>query len=240
MGIEKDERVCKYLNEIISKVRNKESHEEIKLELISHIEELYDSYVKSGMGKDEAIRNSITQMGNADIIGEKLDKVHRGNLEWGIVVATVLMSFIGIFTAIFIGISGEITHYNQNSCRNMIISTLIGITLAMALYKFDYRELKKYSIHILIGTNLLMILSILFSNYVNGSKYITIMSISINITPIYLFLMSICLPGILQNIKLKGTIDYLKLIGSYIIPIVLIAMIPDIFYTFYRKHIYDI
>ena len=24
-----------------------------------------------------------------------------------------LMSFIGIFTAIFIGISGEITHYNQ-------------------------------------------------------------------------------------------------------------------------------
>ena len=37
----------------------------------------------------------------------------------------------------------------------MIISTLIGITLAMALYKFDYRELKKYSIHILIGTNLL-------------------------------------------------------------------------------------
>ncbi|MBU5270491.1 permease prefix domain 1-containing protein [Clostridium cochlearium] len=153
MGIEKDERVCKYLNEIISKVRNKESHEEIKLELISHIEELYDSYVKSGMGKDEAIRNSITQMGNADIIGEKLDKVHRGNLEWGIVVATVLMSFIGIFTAIFIGISGEITHYNQNSGRNMIISTLIGITLAMALYKFDYRELKKYSIHILIGTN---------------------------------------------------------------------------------------
>lgn len=231
MGIEKDKRVCKYLNEIISKVRNKESHEEIKLELISHIEELYDSYVKSGMGKDEAIRNSITQMGNADIIGEKLDKVHRGNLEWGIVVATVLMSFIGIFTAIFIGISGEITHYNQNSGRNMIISTLIGITLAMALYKFDYRELKKYSIHILIGTNLLMILSILFSNYVNGSKYITIMSISINITPIYLFLMSICLPGILQNIKLKGTIDYLKLIGSYIIPIVLIAMIPDIFYT---------
>ncbi|SNV72351.1 hypothetical protein [Clostridium cochlearium] len=85
-----------------------------------------------------------------------------------------------------------------------------------------------------------MILSILFSNYVNGSKYITIMSISINITPIYLFLMSICLPGILQNIKLKGTIDYLKLIGSYIIPIVLIAIIPDIFYTFYRKHIYDI
>lgn len=233
VGIEKDERVCKYLNEIISKVRNKEAHEEIKLELISHIEELYEAYVESDMEKDEAIRNAIAQMGNADIIGEKLDKVHRGSPEWGIVVATILMSFIGIFTAIFIGINSNITHYNKNSGRNMIIFVLIGITLAMALYKFDYRKLNKYSTHIFIGTNLFMILSILFSNstYINGRKYITIMSISINITPIYLFLMCICLPGILQNIKLKSKIDYLKLIGSYIIPIVLIAMIPDVFYT---------
>lgn len=231
MGIEENERVCKYLNEIILKVRNKEAHEEIKLELISHIEELYEGYVESGIEKDEAIRNAIAQMGNADIIGEKLDKVHRGSPEWGIVVATALMSFIGIFTAVFIGISGEVTHYNKNNGRNMIISVLIGITLAMALYKFDYRKLKKYSTHIFIGTNLLMVLSILFSNYINGSKYITIMSISINITPIYLFLMCICLPGILKNIKLKGSIGYLKLIGSYIIPIVLIAMIPDTFYT---------
>lgn len=189
VGIEKDERFCKYLNEIISKVRNKEAHEEIKLELISHIEELYEAYVESDMEKDEAIRNAIAQMGNADIIGEKLDKVHRGSPEWG------------IFTAIFIGINSNITHYNKNSGRNMIIFVLIGITLAMALYKFDYRKLNKYSTHIFIGTNLLMVLSILFSNYINGSKYITIMSMSINITPIYLFLMCICLPGILKNIK---------------------------------------
>ncbi|TCO74755.1 FtsW/RodA/SpoVE family cell cycle protein [Marinisporobacter balticus] len=70
-----------YLSQVCSYIKYKEAHEEIKLELNSHIQDIADEYIEDGFSQDEGIKNAIHRMGIAEEVGKKLHLAHKGTPE---------------------------------------------------------------------------------------------------------------------------------------------------------------
>ncbi|WP_027624738.1 FtsW/RodA/SpoVE family cell cycle protein [Clostridium lundense] len=226
MGIKENRIVEEYIDNVLSEIKNKEVHEEIRMEITGHIEDLYETYLEEGLTSEEAIKKAILEMGEAKLIGEKLNKIHKGKIEWGIVIPSIIMCCFGIFLMFFM------MDYNRYFNKTMGIKTvvwwIIGLTFAVILYKFDYRRIKKHCTKIFVGANLIVFFQLFFGSTINGVRiFIKIGSFSMNITSLYLFLMCIALPGVLEKIKLKKNKQIFYLIAVYAIPSFLIMLMPS-------------
>lgn len=225
MCLKESEKVNEYINKVLLNIKNKEVHEDIKNELICHIEDLFYDFKKLGLNKEQAVKKAVENMGDAYSIGQDLNKIHKGSPDWFLTILTFIMGLMGIFLCVFINNTAKIN--SNNNVKVMIASFFIGITLAIALYKFDYRKLKKYATYMFIVVNILMFLSMLFGNIINGSIHAK----GIDFSYLYVFLICICLPSVLNGIKLKGFISYTKFIAIYLVPILLLGLIPNLIYT---------
>lgn len=227
MGIKGDKTVEEYLDKVLLEIKNKEVHEEIRLEITGHIEDLYETYLEEGLTSEESIKKAVLEMGEAQLIGERLNKIHKGKIEFGIVIPSILMCFFSIFLMFFM------MDYNRYFNKAMGIRTvvwwIIGLAFAVILYKFDYRRIKKHCTKIFIGANLIVFFQLFFGSTVNGVRtFIKIGSFNMNITSLYLFLMCIALPGVSEKIKLKKNKHIFYLIAVYSIPSFLIMIMPSI------------
>ncbi|WP_426454372.1 permease prefix domain 1-containing protein [Paenibacillus sp. S-38] len=81
------EEVQDYLNQVCSKVRAREVHQEIREELISHIEELVLTKEADGSSKEKAVPWALRQMGDPAQVGGELHKIHRPRLNWVLLAA---------------------------------------------------------------------------------------------------------------------------------------------------------
>lgn len=226
MGIKGDKRVEEYLDKVLSEIKNKEVYEEIRLEITGHIEDLYETYLEEGLTSEEAIKKAILEMGDAKLIGEKLNKIHKGKIELGIVIPSILMCFFGIFLMFFMVDYNR--YFNKTMGIKTIMSWIIGLVFAIMLYKFDYRKIKKHCTKIFIVTNLIVFFQLFFGSDINGLRiFIQMGNFSANITSIYLFLMCITLPGVLEKIKEEKNKKIFYLIAVYAIPSFLIMIMPS-------------
>ena len=105
----------KFINTVLSHVKFKYDHREIETELLEHIEDIFEDLVSQGVEEDEAGKLAVEFMGNADEIGEGLNKEHGAVIGtiWRVLRALVLfMIIINIIPVLNIGI--------------MFISTVFG------------------------------------------------------------------------------------------------------------------
>ena len=74
-----------FLEKVCNEIRYKPIRKEISEELENHIEEAKEEYMHKGKSEEEAINRAIDDMGDAEIIGKTLNKIHRlaENLEKG-------------------------------------------------------------------------------------------------------------------------------------------------------------
>jgi len=192
-------KIESYINEICSYVRYKKARQEIRIELLDHLEEKITEEIALGMQLDAAEEKAISQMGSAEIIGKQLNESHREVPEWGLLILAVLFSFIGLLTAYFIesnGIGlGEVDFYKS------ILFNLLGYVTIGALYLFDYRNLEKYAKHIYIGITLVLIFQLLMGVAISGQiRWIHVIFLNIDITELSLFLYTIALAKILKDL----------------------------------------
>ncbi|GAA0724014.1 FtsW/RodA/SpoVE family cell cycle protein [Clostridium malenominatum] len=221
------EVVREYIESLLKEVKNKEVHEEITLEILSHIEERYEDALERGLNSEEGILESIKAMGSPEEAGQRLNIVHKGKIEWGIVIPSILMCCIGVFLMFFM------VGYDENFSRNMALRTVIysvmGVIFAVLLYKFDYRKMERHCLKIFIGANLLLLFSVFWGNKIHGVKrFFTIGNSSIDIIQVFLFLICLSLPGVLKEVKDKGTRTLIYLIGIYGVPSSLLFLMPSV------------
>ncbi|WP_315114407.1 FtsW/RodA/SpoVE family cell cycle protein [uncultured Clostridium sp.] len=225
MRIGEDKRVKEYLHNLLLEIKNKEVHEEIELEITGHIEDLYETYVDEGLGGEEAIKKAILEMGDAKGIGEKLNKIHKGKVEWSIVIPSILMCLFGIFLMFFM--VGYVNNFPQIMAEKTVVSSIMGFIIAVILYIFDYRKIKKYCGKIFIAANLILLIQLLFPPINGAKKFITIGPITISTLQVYLFLICVSLPGVLEDVKAKNNKVLFRLLAIYAIPSLLIFLIPS-------------
>ena len=101
--------VDEYVNNVCGLVKNKKVHENIKEELLSHIEEIIEEAVADGKSEEEAINCALLQMGSFDIVGSSLNKVHKAAPDWILLLMTSVFIIFGIFTLGFMGMNNALS-----------------------------------------------------------------------------------------------------------------------------------
>lgn len=199
MGIMNHQKVLEYINEVCSHIKNKKVHEEIKLEITGHIEEIASDLVDSGETEDIAIEKAVNQMGDAEIVGRQLHKIHKPEPEWSVLAITILFSGLGLILMYLIESKGALP-YNDQIFRRTAISTFIGLLAAGGFYFFDYRRLLVYSKYIYIGT----ILALIFVVF-RGSTWLGIGTIYTNLMTPSPLLSIIALSGLYDRLDWKDS-----------------------------------
>lgn len=225
MGLNNNEIIEEYIKNVCSLVKNKDAHEEIKLELENHILELSDELISKGMNEGEATEKAIAQMGDAAVVGSQLNKTHNGSPDWKLLIITLLLSGFGLLSMFFIKISGLASEgvFLKNLCY-----FALGIVIVIALYYFDYRKVCKYSKYIYIATLFFTLLATFTGPQSNGRVHLSIFFIVWNFIDLSVFIFMISLCGIFSNWDWSKIQNKLKGIILLALPLFLMILTPSI------------
>lgn len=124
------ERIEEYLKTAGEQIRWKRAKEPLMRELRCHLLEQRDEYIRSGMSEEEAERQAVQQMGDAETVGQELDGVHKPTPQWGLLI---MVGIVSLFGCALRGFDGRAAVY-----------TLLGFALMLGLYFLDYTFLAKH------------------------------------------------------------------------------------------------
>ncbi|WP_240418196.1 FtsW/RodA/SpoVE family cell cycle protein [Paenibacillus periandrae] len=240
-----EEAVRQYLKKVCKQVNARELHPEIKLELQSHIQELVEEQMSSGLGRDQAIEIAIRQMGDPLLVGDQLNKAHKARIDWSLLGLIAIFIGIGILAMYAV----ELVSYRDYSYfMNKITYSIIGIICMLGLCFWDYRKLLPYSkaLYIIILLGMGWVLQ--FGQQVNGAPYFSLGFIRFDFLAISPFLLILCLAGIMasrweqQGYPLKLAVyvlipSVLYTVGSSIISLMIYLAGFSIMYLSLRKHL---
>ena len=129
-----------FLNNVCKEIKYEPAKKSISEELELHIKEIKEDYINDGLDEKTAEEKAVHQMGSAEEIGKSLNKIHRPQLDWKLLILIgILMGF-----SLFISILKESTG-NDTYLVSTISYMVIGFIISIGIYLSDYRNLKKHS-----------------------------------------------------------------------------------------------
>lgn len=199
--ITQNEGVVRYLEQVCRHIRARDVHNDIRAELVGHLEELVDVMVtKEGLSEDQAIHRAIQQMGDPDQIGGQLHQVHKPRTEWGLIA--LIAVFIGIGLLAMYAVQLVVDERFSMIVSNTLLHVSIGVVVMIAFYFLDYRKLQRYSWHLYGFTIFLLLCAELRGHQVNGrSGWIYIGGYFIDVYSFTHYLFIIAIAGIILSSK---------------------------------------
>ena len=88
-------QIKEFLNTVCEQIKYKPIRNSISEELENHIEESKENYIRDGLEEKEAEEKAIVQMGNAEEIGKKLNKIHKPKLDWKLLIILIVLLGFG-------------------------------------------------------------------------------------------------------------------------------------------------
>lgn len=239
-------QIKEFLNAVCEQIKYKPIRNSISEELENHIEESKENYIEEGMQEEEAEEKAIAQMGNAEEIGKKLNKIHKPKLDWKLLIILIVLLGFGFLVAFTR--ETKIVSYKFDFIARYISSAIVGGILSIFIYFIDYTKIKKYSNIFYIIATLFMVYSLLFGIKINGLSYIYFSLITFSPVIIAMPLYIIAFVGFIneekqykKNIIILNrdiNLKLLKIISLSIISIIILAIIPSITSAFMLGLIY--
>lgn len=162
--------INEFLNEICKEIKYEPARKGIAEEIRLHVQELKEDYMSSGMQEQEAEEKAISQMGIAEEIGKKLNKIHRPKLDWKLLLLILILIGFGLIVSVL----KDSTMHNNLAVRQMMYLPE-GLILGVFIYFFDYRKLKSCSNLIyVIASGILILATTGMAHYINGNLFIDI------------------------------------------------------------------
>lgn len=176
-----------YLQTVLEQIRCKKAHELIRQEMEVHLEEQICDYMAEGMTRDEATEAAVKDMGDPVETGVELDRIHRPQMEWNMLLLVIGISIGGLLIRHFIG--RECEPIGNYSWFDNFAVTMMGISLMILIYKIDYTWIGIYAK--IIGTVfcvlfLLVLLQVRSIDGVRGYVHLGVLNFSI-VLMLYLF-----------------------------------------------------
>lgn len=215
-------KILAYINDICAQIKDREVHQDIKLELKAHLQEIIDDYLSGGLTENEAVSKAIAQMGNADAIGKQLNKVHKPKPEWSILTLSIIFVSIGLIAMYYIEKQGLLAAATIPIFIKGVVFAFAGAVIAVVLYRFDYRKMEPYSRYIYLFTAIILAVLVIPGNRINGKLYLNIGVIYIDIAEIIPLMFSIALAGIFNKWVWNEPKKFLMGLSVCIAPLVLI------------------
>lgn len=231
-------KIKEFLDSVCDEIRYKPITADISEELELHIEEGKQYYIENGFSEIEAEEKAVSNMGNAEEIGKRLNKIHRPKLDWILLIlVSILVSFGILMSYVTLKRTENFGRFGKH-----IGVLIIGIIFGIFVYRLDYRKIKKYSLHIYIATSIIIIFCRILGYSINGVN-LYIRGVDIPYFCLYMYL--IAFAGFVSNlkidkifnfeykkIKVKINLDLLKIIVLSILSIFLINSVSGVPRTF--------
>ncbi|NLT94945.1 MAG: FtsW/RodA/SpoVE family cell cycle protein [Clostridia bacterium] len=226
MDLKNNKKIQDYLSQVCAQVKFRDVHQCLKLELETHIQEMVEEYLTQGFSEKEAVDKALAQMGDAEIIGKQLNKVHKPKPDWVVLAISFLFINIGLIASYFIQKQGLLTY--QIFEKTVFFSILAFITI-IGLYLFDYRKLEKYSIHIYLGTLLVLIFTVFGGIQINGSRsWLPIGPFNVNFVQISPIFFILALAGIFNSWNWNRPLKLIQGMALLTVPLLVILSAPSI------------
>lgn len=129
-------QIKEFLNNVCEQIKYKPIRNEISKELENHINETKENYIEKGMEENEAEEKAIKQMGSAEDIGKKLNKIHKPKFN----VQLLILLFILLEFGFLVNYLDHTDKWKMN-----LIVIVLSVIPFLLIYFFDYRKLQKYS-----------------------------------------------------------------------------------------------
>ncbi len=203
-----------YLDAVCSRIKCKEVHSSIRLELEQHIEDIIAHEMQDGATREEAMSTAITCMGDPAAVGQSLNAVHKPRFEW--TVAALLAGFMGLAVFTMYTLRSFVPNWlTPHLVYDTVICTVIGGALATAVYFWDYRRLLGLSSWV-IGATLLSLVAHPLQPYAR------------TIAALNPYILAVAAGVLLRKYQGETALELAKTYALVIAPAVLLASIPSL------------
>ena len=132
-------KLDEYLNIVSEQIRYTKIRGTVAEELKNHILDQAEAYEACGAFPEEALERAVREMGDPVETGVALDRIHRPQMNWGIVIV------IGIISILSIGIfyAADIVARDAYPWQRQASFVVAGFLLMLLVYRLDYSILGK-------------------------------------------------------------------------------------------------
>lgn len=245
-------QINEFLNSVCEQIKYKPIRNTIAEELKDHIEDKKEELIEMGQNEEEAEKNAVEQMGDAEIIGKELNKVHRPRLDWKLLIILVVLLIFGFVISYIItenehtemmqymkeGVSEYIT---TNYMIKYVCFVGLGFAVGVIIYFCDYERIKNKPLILYIIATVVIILAFLFGISVNGINFLRIGNYSIRSNTIAIPLYILAFIGFIENINeenkltklfkeknIKTNANVLILVVLSLISLLMLSLIPSL------------
>lgn len=127
-----------YIKTLLEQVRCKKAHALIEGEIRGHLEEQVEANLAEGMPEEEAVKAAVNDMGDAVEAGIALDRVHRPEMAWDMVILVAAISIIAIVLHV-------LPDKNMQGAGKFALFTVVGFVMMLVVYRIDYSFMAKYA-----------------------------------------------------------------------------------------------
>ena len=214
--------VEQYLDAVCSRVKCKEVHSDIRLELATHLEDIVAEELQRGATPDDAAKTALSCMGDPLTVGASLDKVHKPRIEWSIVA--LLISFLGIALITMYSVKGFVPVWLAGHLvRDTFFAALVGGSLAAGMYLVDYRQVLRLS-HWLFGLMMLVLVMASLDLASNSSLWFLNLRMMVAASP---YILAVTAGVLLRKHKGSSPIDLAITCAVVGVPAMLLLSVPS-------------
>lgn len=221
-------RIEEYLNTVTEQMRCKKAREGVAEELRTHILCQAQEYEKFGLSEETALEKAVQGMGDPVETGVSMDRIHRPQMAWDILILIGIISILSIVFQAVLGNYGGKTGEGNEYLRNHIIYTVFGYVLMLAVHRLDYSFIGKHSKVIAAGALFLIIgITILWGKEINGMQIMAVGPVSISIS-VYMYLYIPLFGAVLYQYRGEGYGILWKAALWSAVPVLFAFRMPDI------------
>ncbi len=181
-----------YLKLVLEQVRCKKAHSQIREELQTHMEEQIAENLNSGMNRKEAEEAAVRDMGSPAETGIALDRIHRPQAAWGMIVLMAVISIAG--SLVHLMISGQVREYAEEltaGSTSFALHSAVGFFLMLVVYHMDYSVIARFSKIIMAAIVMIGLYGLVDGSSMHGViRYVRILGFRVSLFP----MMILCVP----------------------------------------------
>ena len=218
-------RLDEYLETVSEQIRYAKIRPTVTEELKVHILDQAESYEECGMFPEEALERAVLEMGDPVETGVALDRIHRPQMNWGIVAAIAVISIlsIGIFYA------ANLMNQDMYPWQRQALFVAAGFLLMLLVCRLDYSILGKFGWKPALLFLLLMFLGWIFGGVpIHGARrWIRILGFTFSISEGMLLYVPL-FGAALYSFRGEGYRVLLKVLPLIILPAYFVSITPDL------------
>lgn len=139
--LQRQSGVTAYLAAVRRQIRWKKAHAPVLQEIENHIADQKDALLSEGLDEETATARAVAEMGDPVTVGQQLDRTHRPQPDWPLLVLTAVLLLTGLF---FQYLMGPDLHDGREVFFRQLFWAGLSVLVMLVAYFLDFTIMARY------------------------------------------------------------------------------------------------